>query len=166
MTKAPENYRPMQIVLHWVVVLGILLQWTFNEQIARVANAQQRGFDAPEGDLTMALLHVGIGSAIFLAVLGRLYLRYRYGVPDHAPGTSKIQSAIATWMHRALYAVLIAMVVTGGLTWNGVAALGGVHFGLNTVLFVLALAHAAAALFNHYVRKDGTLKRMALTRFS
>lgn len=27
MTSAPTRYHPAQIILHWVVVLGILLQW-------------------------------------------------------------------------------------------------------------------------------------------
>lgn len=46
------------------------------------------------------------------------------------------------------------------MTWNGVADLGYVHWLLNIVLFALITTHAAAALFNQFVRKDGTLARM------
>jgi superoxide oxidase len=63
-------------------------------------------------------------------------------------------------MHWSLYGLLLAMVVTGMLTWNEIAPLGGLHFILSTALFFAALAHAAAALFNQFVRKDGTLARM------
>ena len=52
------------------------------------------------------------------------------------------------------------MGVRGGLTWNGIAPLGDLHFAINILLFVLALAHAGAALFNQFVRKDGTLRRV------
>ncbi|WP_246660318.1 hypothetical protein [Rhizobium sp. FKL33] len=38
--------------------------------------------------------------------------------------------------------------------------LGGVHFIFNTVLFFAAIAHGLAAIFNTFVRKDGTLARM------
>ena len=164
MTHQPTAYRPAQIMLHWVVVLGILVQWMVNEPIARTVRAISDGRSPATGDLPLAWLHVAVGSAIFLAVLARLYLRYRHGAPDHAPGTSPVQALIATWMHRALYAVLLAMVVTGGLTWNGVAAAGGLHFTFNIVLFALALAHAAAAVFNQFIRKDGTLNRMMFKR--
>jgi len=164
MANAPQTYRPAQIILHWVVVLGILVQWAFNEQMVRVVAAIQKGTTPAAGDVTLAWMHVGVGSAIFFAVLARLYLRYRFGVPDHVPGTPELQARIATWMHRALYATLFAMVITGGLTWNGVAPLGDLHFFFNVVLFALALAHAGAALFNQFVRKDGTMRRMMLSR--
>ncbi|UWQ96751.1 cytochrome b/b6 domain-containing protein [Rhodobacteraceae bacterium M385] len=160
MDLSSQTYRPSQIALHWVVVLGILVQWIANEQIVRVVEAMQTGVTPVSADVTMAWVHVSVGSLIFLAVLARLFLRYRYGVPGHAPGTPKAQALIATWMHRALYAALFGMVITGGLTWNGVAPLGGIHFGLNNVLFGLAALHGAAAVFNQFIRKDGTLRRM------
>ena len=71
-----------------------------------------------------------------------------------------MQAKIATGVHWSLYGTLIAMVITGGMTWNGDADLGYVHWLLNIVLFGLITAHAAAAMFNQFVRKDGTLARM------
>ena len=56
----------------------------------------QTGATPAGNDMTMALVHVGFGSTILLAVLARLYLRYRYGAPGHAPGTSPMQAKIAT----------------------------------------------------------------------
>ncbi len=165
MTPVPQAYRPAQIILHWVVFSAIWVQWLFNEPIKRTVEAIQTGGTPTSGDATLAWVHVGFGTTILLAVLARLYLRSRYGAPAHAPGTHtpgtpEMQAKIATWMHRALYAALVAMVITGGLTWNGVADLGKVHWFLNILLFALIAAHAAAALFNQFVRKDGTLQRM------
>ena len=160
MSITPTAYRPAQIILHWVVFAAIWVQWLFNEPMKRTIEALQTGAAPADGDMTMALVHVGFGSTIFLAVLARLYLRYRYGAPGHAPGTSPAQAKIATIVHWGLYSTLIGMVITGGMTWNGVVDLGYVHWLLNIVLFALITAHAAAAMFNQFVRKDGTLARM------
>ncbi|WP_394181768.1 cytochrome b [Yoonia maritima] len=164
MPPQPQSYRPAQIILHWVVFAAIWVQWLFNEPIKRTIHAMQIGTTPAGNDMTMAWVHVGFGSTIFLAVLARLYLRYRYGTPGHAPGTPPMQAKIATTVHWALYGALIGMVITGGMTWNGVADLGYAHRLLNMVLFGLITTHAAAALFNQFVRKDGTLRRMIVSR--
>lgn len=160
MTTAPTAYRPAQIWLHWIVVIGVILQIGFNSAIVAVVEARETGQAAAEADMTWAWFHVGIGFVILLAVIARLVLRFRHGVPGHAPGTPALQARIATVMHNALYGLLLAMVITGMLTWNQIAPLGGLHFALSNALFFAALAHGAAALFNHFVRKDGTLARM------
>lgn len=164
MTDTPTSYRSSQIILHWVVFAAIWVQWLFNDPMKRTIEAMQTGAAPADGDMTMAWVHVGFGSTILLAVLARLYLRFRYGTPGHAPGTSPMQARIATAVHWSLYGTLIAMVITGGMTWNGVADLGYVHWILNIVLFGLITAHAAAAIFNQFVRKDGTLRRMMPAR--
>jgi cytochrome b561 len=160
MTIAPTAYRTAQVILHWFVFAAIWVQWLFNEPIKRTVEAMQTGVTPAGNDMTMAWVHVGFGSTVFLAVMARLYLRYRFGAPGHAPGTPPMQDKIATIVHWSLYGTLIGMVITGGMTWNGIADLGYVHWLLNIVLFALIAAHAAAAIFNQFVRKDGTLARM------
>lgn len=160
MTASPTAYRPAQIWLHWIVVVGVILQIAFHDSIVAVIEARQTGQTPTDADLASAMVHVSVGSIILLAVLARIYLRLRYGAPGHAPGTTTAQARIASTMHYALYGLLLAMVVTGMLTWNDIAPLGGVHFGINVALFFAALAHGLAAIFNQFVRKDGTLARM------
>ena len=160
MPDTPATYRRSQIWLHWIVVIGVILQIGFNSAIVAVVDAREAGQTAADGDMTWAMFHVSIGFVILVAVIARLYLRFRHGVPGHAPGTSTAQAMVATVMHNALYGLLIAMVITGMLTWNEIAPLGGLHFALSTALFFAALAHGLAAIFNQFVRKDGTLARM------
>ncbi len=160
MTQAPTAYRPAQIWLHWAVVAGVIFQISFNEAIVAVVNARETGQSPKEVDVTWAWVHVSVGSIILLSVLARLYLRWRHGAPGHAPGTSQAQAKIAAAVHWLLYGLLLAMVVTGLLTWSEIAPLGGVHFAINVALFFTALAHMAAAIINQFVRKDGTLSRM------
>lgn len=160
MTKAPASYRPAQIWLHWIVVIGVIVQIGFHDPIVAVIDALEAGQTPTDADMTSAMVHVTVGSVILLAVIARLVLLWRHGKPGHAPGTSALQGRIADLMHLALYGLLLGMVVTGMLTWNGIAPLGGVHFGINVALFFAALAHGLAAVFNQFVRKDGTLARM------
>ena len=160
----PEHYRPVQKILHWVVVLGLMFQFANNESIVRVNEANNSGAIPDGPDTYFAWLHVGVGSVILISVLARLYFRHRYGVPGHAPGTSAQQAKTADLMHRALYVLLLCMVVTGMITWNGIAPLGQVHFIINVILIFLVLGHAGAALYNQFITKDGTLSRMMPNR--
>ena len=160
MSSPPATYRPAQIWLHWIVVLGVIFQIGFNSAISAVMHARESGKAPADGDMLWAWFHVVVGSIILLSVIARLVLRLRHRVPVHGPGASPMQARIARLVHNALYGLLLAMVVTGMLTWNGIAPLGDVHFALSTALFFAALSHLAAALFNQFVRKDGTLARM------
>jgi cytochrome b561 len=157
---ARQAYHPAQIWLHWIVVLGVILQIAIHEPIVAVVAAREGGPAAAASDVSLAWVHVGVGSVIMFAVIARLILRWRHGAPDHAPGMSELQARLASAMHSALYGLLIGMVITGMLTWNEIAPLGSIHFALNVALFFAALAHAAAAIYNQIVRKDGTLARM------
>ncbi|MFK8076729.1 MAG: cytochrome b [Granulosicoccus sp.] len=156
----PIHYRPLQKFLHWFVVLGVITQIAIHEPMVRVYEALSTGVTADTVDTYFAWMHVGVGTLVLLAVLLRLFLRYRYGVPGHAPGTSATQAKLANAMHNALYILLLGMVATGMATWNGIAPLGQVHFMINVILFFLVLAHAVAALYNQFVKKDGTMRRM------
>jgi cytochrome b561 len=160
MTTLTTAYRPAQIWLHWITVFGVIFQIAFHDAIVAVIDARQAGQTPTDSDMTSAMVHVSVGSIILLAVIARLYLRWRYGAPGHAAGTSAAQAMVANIMHKALYGLLFAMVVTGMLTWNDIAPLGDVHSGINMALFFAALAHGFAAIFNQFVRKDGTLARM------
>jgi len=160
MTKHVSSYSKAQIALHWFVVLGVMFQIAFHEFMVEAMQAFKRGETVDTLGTVMAYAHATSGSLIFLAVIARIVLRIRRGVPDHAPGTPALTARLASLMHGALYAVLLAMVVTGGMTFNGVADLGQVHWALNIALVILIAGHIAAAIWNQYVRKDGTLARM------
>lgn len=160
MSPVSATFRPSQIWLHWVVVVGVIVQIGFHDAIVDVVDAGVNGRVPASSDVIGAWVHVGVGSVIFAAVIARLVLRWRFGAPEHAPGTPPTRAIIASAMHLGLYGLLLAMGVTGALTWSGVAPLGRVHFAINIVLFFASLAHALAAIFNQFVRKDGTLARM------
>lgn len=156
----PIAYRPAQIALHWFVMLGVIVQIAIHEPMVRETTAQYAGATPDPADATLAMAHGVLGTLIFGAVLARLYLRRRNGVPGHAPGTSAAQAMLAELVHNALYVCLLAMGVTGMVTRAGAANLGNLHFYINVTMFALILLHAGAALYNQFVRKDDTLVRM------
>lgn len=159
-SETPEKYSRLQVYLHWFVVLGIISQIAVHEQIVRVTSAERLGQPPVSSDVIFANMHITIGSLIMIAVLARLWLRIRRGVPAHPPTMKPLQARLSSIVHTTFYVLLLAMGVTGIITKNHIFDLGTVHFGINITIFFLALGHAAAALYNHFVRKDGTLSRM------
>lgn len=105
-----QAYRPAQIVLHWFVMLGVIVQIAIHEPMVRETTAQYAGLVPDPADATLAMMHGLIGSLVFLAVLVRLWLRYRYGVPGHPQGTSSAQAVIADWSTTHFTSVFSAWV--------------------------------------------------------
>lgn len=62
--------------------------------------------------------------------------------------------------HWKFYGLLVAVPVSGLLTYYGVRDLGDIHGLARPVFIVLIGIHAAAAVFHQVVMKDGTPARM------
>lgn len=153
------RYSRGQIVLHWLTVVlvvpQVLLAAGISARFAANREAGAVGFDGP------SILHMGLGGLLLLIVLLRLMLRQEDGVPSPDPVTPGWQVALAAWVQRGLYAVLLALPVTGALAWGmGSTALGRAHDMLHLVLIALVAVHVAGALYGQFVRGDGTLARM------
>ncbi|HZF84330.1 MAG TPA: cytochrome b/b6 domain-containing protein, partial [Burkholderiaceae bacterium] len=104
-------------------------------------------------------IHVWTGVAVLALVLLRLLLRAVQGTPP-AVGEGWI-GRTAVWGHRLLYALLLATPLLGAAAWfGGVKALGDPHELAANALLWVAGAHAAVALWHHYVLHDRVLLRM------
>lgn len=64
------------------------------------------------------------------------------------------------WGHRLIYLLMIAVPLGGVATFFLGLDLGDIHALAANVLMVVALGHAALALYHQYVVKDGLLRRM------
>jgi cytochrome b561 len=95
-------------------------------------------------------------------VVWRLALRTLRGVPAAPEGENPLLERAATLGHWGLYALMIALPVTGLLAWyGGFASLAGLHGGiLKALLWLLIIGHVGAALYHHFILKDGLLNRM------
>jgi len=127
--------------------------------------------------------HKWAGVTAFLLVLARLAWRATHRPPPLPPGTSPVVRIAANAGHGLLYALMVAIPLSGWLmssakgfqtVWFGVlpipdllgkdAALGetlrAVHEYLNLTLIALVTGHVVAALKHQFIDRDGLLLRM------
>ncbi|MCX7555691.1 cytochrome b [Xanthomonadaceae bacterium JHOS43] len=134
-------------------------------------------------------LHKSLGLTVLALMLIRLAWRLYAGAPRPEPGMPGWQNLVAGATHWAVYALALAMPVSGWLydSASGLRTLK--FFGLVTVpklsapdpeiknlshavheygawiLIVLILMHASAALYHHFIQRDRTLLRMLPASF-
>ncbi len=173
---ATDTYDDRTIRLHWITAVIVALLWG----IAQVIDFFPRG--APR--IAVRSVHISLGLLLAAVLVRRLM--WRRGPGKHLPPARGGIWAHATRMsHVALYTTLVAVVVLGiSNAWArgdsiftlfnipkllpGYPSLkptiGSLHkIGAN-VLVILALAHASAALFHHFVLRDSVLQRMLVRR--
>lgn len=161
--------------LHWGVVVLVLVMATLGLVMV----------DLPASASTARLyaLHKSLGLSILALMLLRLGWRLHAGAPPALAGVPRAQARLAAFVHGLLYALLLALPVSGWvinsssgfpLRWFGlfrVPQFGGRDEALNALakqchetlfwaLAIVALVHAGAALWHHLFRRDATLARM------
>jgi cytochrome b561 len=155
------RYRPAQIRLHWIVAILIAYQLIVEAPLGRALRQARNGL-VPEFNLLVSA-HVYVGITILLLVLWRLVLRLRHGAPP-PPQTepAKLQHA-AKLAHWTLYAIMIALPISGLTAWyGGIELAAEVHEAMKPVLIGLLALHIAAVLWHQFWLKDGLMSRMSL----
>ncbi|MEE9387657.1 MAG: cytochrome b/b6 domain-containing protein [Paracoccaceae bacterium] len=153
-----NGYSWLQIGLHWVIALLIVFQFLFHEGMEDAYKAVQKGQDVVGNG---AQIHVIVGILVLTLTLLRLIIRFRRGVPPAVPGGFPFQELASKLAHWGLYALLILVPASGMAAWGGgIKPAADVHEILTSAMIFLIALHAAAALFHHYILKDGLIKRM------
>jgi len=169
------RYHPAQILLHWLSAVLVIGAWVVG------AIVMER---IPSSETTQRIFvlgaHMSAGLAIAFVVALRLALRLSLEQPARAMSGSAPLDRLARVVHIALYVATLAMAASGlalavqaGLPAivfgsgraplpNNLAdyAARGVHAAIGAVLISLVALHATAALYHHFVRRDGLLRRM------
>jgi cytochrome b561 len=162
---------------------AIILHWTSFALVVFVG-ALGLSFDLfPRGGrLFWINIHAIFGLAVLVIALARLSWRMRSPPPDYPAGTPAFAKRLSQPAHLLLYALMIILPIVGivAFIWHarvfdfglfkldfGVASSKPVygkaeeiHELLAYSLFGLAGLHGLAALWHHFVRKDGLLARM------
>lgn len=169
------RWGPVSQALHWLVVLMILVQGSVALWMGGLRNGPDK--------IQVYALHKSFGLTILALVVLRLLWRVHAGTPAPVPGTPAWQQRIASLTHGALYALLLAIPVSGWvlnsaagfpLQWFGLfnlpriaatsatlrASAEQAHELMFWTLVALALLHAAAAFYHHLFQGDATLARM------
>lgn len=123
--------------------------------------------------------HIPIAITVLLLTLFRIVWWWRF---DHKPTPIKVsrpwQERFVRFVHIAFYVVIFGMVASGigmivlsdaaSIIFGGTSTLPDFHgypprvpHGIGTFLLViLLLAHIGAALYHHFIRRDGLTRRM------
>jgi cytochrome b561 len=174
MQDAVVAYHPVSRKLHWLVAFLILfmlaLGWSF-------------GFLPKNWHVPAIITHKNIGILILALAFFRLAWRWTHFVPPLPGPTLFFERWLAQGVHYALYALMFLMPLTG---WAMGSAAGRPMLFLGMIplpsltapdrelahrlrslhgLFAYALAglialHVLAALYHHFVRRDGLLRRI------
>ena len=171
-TTQASSYDRLTIALHWLTAAIVLYQFL---------TAELWGFIARPTRHLVIVSHTSFGIVLAAVLAARLLWRATSGRRlEHG---SSLADMAAKAGHHLLYMLLVAEVVLGFLfRWSGHSPLS--FFGLliaspfapfspaaHTLIarthdlvawaiIVIALGHACAALFHHYVLRDGILRRM------
>jgi len=155
----PTGYSKPQIRLHWIVALLIVPQFVLHDGISAAWAALGKGLE-PAFD-PLVPLHVAGGLLIAALVLWRIVLRTRRAAPPLPEGEHPALKLVAKVTHGGLYALLLALPLSGAVAWfGGVGAAGDAHGVMKTLLLALVLLHVVGALYHQFVLKDGLMLRM------
>ena len=175
MTPTASGYTATAKALHWLIVILLIAQFIFAWTMPHI------GRNTPV--TTLISLHFTFGIIIIAVAVVRLGWRVTHGEPAPEDGLPPWQNLTARTVHYLLYALLFIIPILGWInaSWRGMPIVmfglempqlvatrapgwqwtGDVH-GLLANYLMLALVglHALAALYHHFVRHDGVLKRM------
>ncbi|WP_026177351.1 cytochrome b [Thiobacillus denitrificans] len=174
--KSPANrYRAPSIGLHWLMLLLFVAVYGSIE----LRQLFEKGSDPREALKTW---HFMLGMLAFALAWLRLAARLSGPAPAIRPEPPGLQHLSSRLLHLALYVLMIGMPLTGWLVLSATGkpipffglelpALIGenkalarqikeLHETVGTIGYVLIGGHAMAALYHHYIKRDGTLVRM------
>jgi cytochrome b561 len=170
----PNRYSKGLVILHWVLALllfGALMAGTFVLDATPNSDPDKR---------ISFIMHMSIGVTILALMVLRLYVRLSRPQPAPFDSGSPARDGFARAVHWALYALAIAVAVSG-IALSVTSGLPDALFGegtlpadfsdyparaahgiLTKVLAALIVLHVAAALWHGLVRRDGIFARMRL----
>lgn len=178
-TRNGGRYDGFTIALHWTTAILVVTLFA----LAEAWNLMPNG--TPLRKLFQSW-HVSLGIILAATIVTRLVWRSLFG--RHLPGEANPITRAAGWAaHVALYALLIAQASLGvTLRWAQGESLSlfglfsipaafapskalenaseDLHNTLAWAIMGIALIHASAALWHHYAKHDGILRRMLPAR--
>ena len=167
------RYDRVAVTFHWIVVLLVVTVGT----LGLLHDSWSRSTQA-----FWINLHAILGLLLWALVITRLGWRLTHRPPPLPAQAGVFSRRFSAPVHWLLYLLLLVIPVLGIVTfiWHGRAfdfGLFRVNFGVKSnraifhptedihgylayALFTLAALHALAALWHHFVRRDGVLLRM------
>ncbi|RLJ65219.1 cytochrome b [Sulfurisoma sediminicola] len=175
MNQPASSYTRTAILLHWLVAIALVGAFSVGLYMHELPLSPWK--------LKIYSWHKWAGVTIFLLVLARLAWRATHRPPAAPAGMPAWQDKAAQAVHLLLYALMVAIPLSGWLmssakgfqtVYFGVlplpdllqkdAALGEtlqrIHMLLNFTMAALVAGHAGAAVKHHLIDRDDVLSRM------
>ncbi len=176
MRNTENNYGWLTISLHWLAagtIIGLFSLGFWMVDLSYYDTWYKQGAD----------LHKSIGALLFLLMLFRVIWKYLQVTPLPINEHSKFEQNAAHIVHKLLYLMIFAIMLTGYListadgraiavfNWFSIASLGSffanqadiaglIHKYLAYSLITVVVFHVIGALKHHFIDKDKTLIRM------
>ena len=168
---SPKRYHPLQITLHWLVVLLVFVAFVIGKSMSGQPNDDTK--------LTPLALHMAVGIITFLIIIYRFVMRQRLPKPEHVTAGNPLFDWIGKAVHYALYLLVFLMAVSG-VSLSVQAGLAPIVFGgsgtlptdffdftarmmhgfIAPALVLTMLLHVGAAFYHQFMLKDNLLSRM------
>ena len=171
----PAVYHPGLRLLHWLMAALIFVALPLGVWAAETPRGPQRS--------EILFFHKSIGMTVLALVALRIVWRLVVGAPAYAEPLGRLTHAAARSAHVGLYALMIAMPVSGYLSSNGAGtvvswfglfsfphlfpkndalriAAGEAHFVFAWLIAFVLAAHLGAAVWHAAIRRDTVLTRM------
>lgn len=170
-----KSYGPVAVGLHWIIAAAmagtVVLAW------------EVMAMDAGDDRAALLAIHKSVGTAILMLAAFRLAWRARHPAPGYTVAMPAWQRRAAHGAHWLLYALMVAMPVSGYVS-EAARARKTDFFGLFDIprlapldrklslyaqtahswsrylLYALVAAHVGAALYHQFVLRDRLLERM------
>lgn len=179
---APATYGLSARALHWLMAILIILQ-IIGGLIMTYDGPKPNIWATISSAIPIYDSHKVLGLVLLALVGVRLVNRVLLGVPGDDPQLATWQREVSHLVHGWMYLLLVLVPLLGWIGISMYPALvvynGGLHLpaimapdrAASAPVFVahalagyalgaLICLHIAAALFHHFIRRDGTLRRM------
>lgn len=166
-----KRYHPLQVTLHWLVVLLVIAAFVIGKSMSGQPN------DAAK--LTPLALHMAVGIITLLIIVYRFVMRQQLPKPEHVTAGNPLFDWVGKAVHYVLYLLVFLMAVSG-VSLSIQAGLAPIVFGgsgalpvdffdftarmlhgfIAPALVLTVLLHVGAAFYHQFMLKDNLLSRM------
>jgi cytochrome b561 len=153
------GYSPVQIALHWIIVLLIPVQYLTGGSVERTHHAVHMGMEPDHWDVIQHVVHNYCGMAIGFLMGVRLLVRLFSGAASTTPESASALAARA--LHLAFYAAIIGQALLGFVTSYLTFSVAPLHVAGSWIILAMVFVHVLAAAWHTLVLKDDTIDRMA-----
>ncbi len=171
-TNTNARYHPLQVSLHWLVVILIFAAFLLGKYMSGIPNESEK--------IPLLAIHMALGLVTLVVIVVRLIARLRLPKPVAARTGNALLDWLSKAVHDALYLLVFLMAVSGislsmqsGLLSIVFGASGAslpadffefrarlLHGFIAPALLVLVLVHVGAAFYHQFALKDNLLSRM------